>query len=142
MRETEASRFVAATLPAVERALAPADVVEYEGSFDVFDVEATEEGTLVTAGARGLRMTVRFEADEGFEADETGLYYEQEGSAGPFDEMWTRIGMARENEGTRVTMRSGVSLGLPLAPLTDRVAAWKRRSELRRALSRLAADLE
>jgi hypothetical protein len=30
---------------------------------------------------------------------------------------------------------------LPLASLTDRVAAWKRRGELERALDALAADV-
>ncbi|ESS06386.1 MAG: hypothetical protein A07HB70_01105 [uncultured archaeon A07HB70] len=33
-----------------------------------------------------------------------------------------------------------MSLGLPLAGLTDRVAAWKRRGELERALDRIADD--
>jgi hypothetical protein len=35
-----------------------------------------------------------------------------------------------------------VSLGLPLAAVTDRVAAWKRRGELDRALDNLAAAVE
>jgi hypothetical protein len=39
-------------------------------------------------------------------------------------------------------MNSTVSAGLPLPTITDRVAAWKRRGELRRALARLAADVE
>lgn len=136
MRETEASRFVAGTVPEIEAALTPEDVVEYEGSFDVFDIEKQAEATLVTAGARGLRMTLRFEARE------DGLYYEQVGDAGPFDEMWTQLSWSRVDEGTRVTARSAVSLGLPLAAVTDRVAAWKRRGELRRALRRLAAEAE
>lgn len=135
MRETEAARFVAATVPEVERALDPASVVEYEGSFGVLDVEEGDGATLVTAGGSGLRMTLRFERRE------DGLYYEQEGASGPFDEMWTRLAWTSEDEGTRVTARSGVSLGLPLAAVTDRVAAWKRRGELRRALDRVAADL-
>lgn len=136
MRETEASQFVAAKPPVVEDALSPADVVEYEGSFRVLDVETEGDETLVTAGARGLRMTLRFEPRE------EGLYYEQEGEAGPFDEMWTSIEWGPEDDGTRVRATSGVSLGLPLSSLTDRVGAWKRRGELRRALRRLAEDLE
>lgn len=135
MRETEVSRFVAATPPVVERALDPARIVEYEGSFEVLDVEEADGATLVTAGGGGLQMTLRFDSRE------DGLYYEQEGGAGPFEAMWTRLRWVPENEGSRVTARSGVSLGLPLAGVTDRVAAWKRRGELRRALDRLADDL-
>ncbi|MFB6108620.1 MAG: SRPBCC family protein, partial [Haloplanus sp.] len=64
--------------------------------------------------------------------------YTQEGAAGPFDAMETRLVVAAADEGARVTARSSVSLGLPLAPVTDRVAAWKRRGELRRLLDTLA----
>lgn len=135
MRETEVTRFVAATPSQIERALDPASVVEYEGSFRVFDVEEIDGATLVTAGGGGVRMTLRFDPRE------DGLHYEQEGDAGPFDEMWTRLWWTPEDEGSRVTARSGVSLGLPLGGLTDRVAAWKRRGELRRALDRIAEDL-
>lgn len=135
MRETEVSRFVPVAPPVIERELDPARVVALEGSFEVFDVEARDGETLVTAGSRGLRMTLRFEPSE------DGLFYEQEGDAGPFDAMWTRLTWAPEDEGSRITARSGVSLGLPLPGLTDRVAAWKRRGELRRALSRIAEDL-
>lgn len=136
MRETEVARFVPATVPEVERALVPARVVEYEGSFEVLDVDDRENGAAVTAGARGLRLRLEFEPRE------DGLFYEQAGDVGPFDAMWTRLTWEPENEGTRVTARSGVSLGLPLSTLTDRVATWKRRGELRRALRRLADDLE
>lgn len=135
MRETEVRRFVPATPAEIERALDPSSVVAYEGSFDVFDIEEREGTTQVTAGARGLRMTLRFEPREG------GVYYEQEGDAGPFDEMWTRLTWDRKDEGVVVTARSGVSLGLPFASLTDRIAAWKRRGELERLLDRLAEDL-
>mgnify|MGYP000268302984 CR=1 FL=1 len=136
MREVEVDRFVAATAPEVERALTPDRVVEYEGSFRVLDVEERDGGTVVTAGARGLTLSLRFEPTE------DGIRYEQLGEAGPFDEMWTSLSWTRENEGVRVTAHSGVSLGLPLATLTDRVAAWKRRGELKRALGNLAADVE
>ena len=127
---------MAATPREVERALAPVDVVTYEGSFDVFDVEEDESRTRVIAGGSGLRMTLEFERRE----DE--LSYEQVGEEGPFEAMWTRIQWRPENEGTRVTARSAVSLGLPLGAVTDRVAAWKRRGELKRALANLAEELE
>jgi hypothetical protein len=135
MRETEVRRFVSATPTQLERALDPGSVVAHEGSFDVFDIEDRGGTTLVTAGARGLRMTLRFEPRE------DGFYYVQEGDAGPFDEMWTSLTWDRKDEGVVVTARSGVSLGLPVPTVTDRVAAWKRRGELDRLLDRLVDDL-
>lgn len=135
MRETEVSRFVRATPAEIERHLDPARIVEYEGSFRVFDIDEREDETVVTAGGSGLQLSLRFEP----EAD--GFYYEQEGEAGPFDAMWTRLRWEHENEGSRVTARSAVSLGLPVSAVSDRVAAWKRRGELRRALDRLENDL-
>jgi hypothetical protein len=136
MREVTVERFVAATPVEVERALSPAALVEYEGSLSVLDVESDAGGTVVTAGASGVGVRLRFEEHAG------GLRYEQVGDAGPFDAMWTDVTWAPENEGSRVTVTSGVSLALPLAALSDRVAAWKRRGELKRALRNLAADLE
>jgi len=135
MRETEVERFVQASVPEIERALAPDRIVEYEGSFEVREVDSADGATLVTAGAAGLQLVLRFEARE------DGWRYEQEGAAGPFDAMWTRLSWTRENEGTRVTARSAVSLGVPVSAVTDRVAAWKRRGELRRLLDRLADDV-
>lgn len=135
MRETEVSGFVRATPTEVDRAMTPERVIEYEGSFDVLEVDDRDEETIVTAGGSGLRLTLRFEPSD------DGLYFEQEGNAGPFDRMWTQLEWEPEDDGTLVTARSGVSLGLPIATLTDRIATWKRRGELRRALDRLAADL-
>ena len=135
MREVEVTRFVGAPPPVVERALAPAPVIEYEGSFEVYEVEDRDDGWTVTAGGRGLTMQLDFEEREG------GLFYRQRGDGGPFDEMETWISVAPEDEGSRVTMRSSVSLGLPVASVTDRVAAWKRRGELKRALKALADDI-
>ena len=76
-----------------------------------------------------------------FAARDNGLTYEQRGD-GPLAHLETTIEYGPENEGTRVQRSSTVSAGLPVPVLTDRVAAWKRRGELRRALSRLAADVE
>ena len=135
MREVEASRFVRATPAAVGRALTPAALVEYEGSFTVYEVTDTAEGWLVIAGSRGVELALTFEACE------DGLVYEQRGD-GPLDALETTVTYEPENEGTRVSMHSAVSAGLPLTALTDRVAAWKRRGELQRALKRLAADVE
>ena len=135
MREVEVSRFVPATPSEVDRALTPEALVTYEGSFAVRDVTERDGATVVTAGGNGLELSLRFESRE------DGLYYEQEGSAGPFETMETRVTVAPENEGSRVTMRSRVGVGLPVAAVTDRLAAWKRRGELRRALDSLAVEL-
>lgn len=135
MREVCASRFVRATPATVGRALTPAALIEYEGSFTVYEVTDTEEGWLVIAGSRGVELALSFEARE------DGLVYEQRGD-GPLDTLRTALTYHPENEGTEVRMRSTVRSGLPLSSVTDRVAAWKRRDELRRALRRLAADVE
>ncbi len=136
MREVRVSRFVRATPRELRRHLSPAAVVEAEDSFTVREVHDVDGATLVTAGGGGLQLSLRFEPRD------DGLYYTQEGQEGPFDAMETWLTLARENEGTRLTARSRVSLGLPLAAVTDRVAAWKRRGELDRALDNLAATVE
>lgn len=136
MRTVEVTRFVRGTLPEVRRQVDPGTIIEYEGTFTVVDVTETGAGWEVT-GRGGRLMEVRFE----FEPREDGYVYRQAGDAGPFDEMETSLEMARQDEGVSVTMRSTVSLGVPL-PLADRVAAWKRRGELKRALTQLATDVE
>ena len=81
----------------------------------------------------GLAFTLRFEPlDRGF-------YYTQAGEAGPFESMETWLTFESENEGSRVSIQSAVSIGVPL-PFSDRLAAWKRSGELDRMLDRLAAE--
>jgi hypothetical protein len=135
MCEVSASRFVKATPAAVGRVLTPASLIEYEGSFTVYEVTDTEEGWLVIAGSRGVELALAFEARE------NGLVYEQRGE-GPLNMLETTVSYEPKDDGTRVEMRSTVSAGLPLSALTDRIAGWKRRGELRRALKRLADDVE
>lgn len=135
MRTVEVSRFIRAGLPAVERLLTPETLLEYEGTFRVKDLTETDAGVVVTAATTGM------ETEFLFSNREDGIEYRQRGTAGPFRAMETRVRAKPENEGVRVTMESSVSLNLPL-PLADRVAAWKRRGELRRALDRLADDVE
>lgn len=135
MREVSVSRFVRATTRQVERVLSPAALVEYEGSFEPLETVELEEGTRVVAGASGLEMGLLFEEVE------NGYRYEQEGDAGPFEHMETTISYAPENEGTRIRMDSSVTLGLFPRRLTDRVAAWKRETELERALDAIEEAL-
>jgi hypothetical protein len=135
MREVTVSRFVPRSPPTVTRALTPEAMVEYEGSFEVREVGDEDGATVVTAGGRGIEFTLRFERTD------HGLRYEQWGEAGPFDEMETTVTVDPAEGGSTVTAHSTVGLGLPLSTVTDRVAAWKRRGELERALDALAADL-
>lgn len=135
MREVTVEGFVAESPTPVKRRLTPERVVAYEGSFDVDRVESAGDATLVTATGPGLSMTLRFETREG------RLYYTQEGETGPFAAMETWIDVSPENEGSRVRFTSAVELAAPL-PFGDRIAAWKRRGELKRALAALREDVE
>ncbi|RBI63137.1 SRPBCC family protein [halophilic archaeon] len=136
MRTVEVSRFVNATPAEIERELLPERVVRFEGTFSVNEVEEGEDETAVLARGGGLQTVLVFEERE------AGIAYRQRGDEGPFESMETTLTLDRENEGTRVIARSSVSLGLPVASVSDRVAAWKRRGELRRLLDALAADVE
>ena len=133
MRTVTASRDVPASIVAVDRALSPAAIIEAEGTFTVVDVAEREDGATVTGRASGITATFTFEPLE------DGYRYEQEGEAGPFDHMETVLTRERATtgSGSRLTARSTVSLGLPLPALSDRVAGWKRRGELRRLLETL-----
>ncbi|MBV0902221.1 SRPBCC family protein [Haloarcula salina] len=134
MRTVEASTFVPASAVRVETFLTPETVVEAEGTFAVVDVAG--DPPVVTGRASGMTATFAFEErSDGYE-------YAQQGSAGPFEAMETTLTWAGRDDGTTVTARSSVSLGLPLASLTDRVAAWKRRGELKRLLARVEAEFE
>lgn len=134
MREVAASQFVRASPTELDRLLTPEQLIEYEGSFSVEAVSETDEGTVVTAKGPGLTLQYRFVEQS------DGWYYEQAGGAGPFETMETWLTVERENEGSRVRMRSQVALSAPL-PFADRIAGWKRRGELKRALDAIAAEL-
>lgn len=131
MAEVERSQFVRATPARLERSLSPTMLVESEGSFEVRAQTTDDDATVVTVGKGGLAFDLRFEPRG------AGYYYTQVGEAGPFESMETWVTYEPENEGSRVTMRSVVSLSLPL-PFADRIAAWKRGGELERALEALA----
>lgn len=135
MHEVEVSRFLPESPVAVRRRLTPERLVEHAGTFSVTDVKATDDATIVIAGATGMQVQLRFSPIE------NGWQWQQVGEAGPFEEMETTLTVAAENEGSRVTARSSVSLGVPL-PLTDRIAAWKRKGELKRLLDGIAESVE
>ncbi|QDX40311.1 SRPBCC family protein [Salarchaeum sp. JOR-1] len=136
MRTVSASRFVQEPLESVKRSLSPSSLIAYEGTFEVVGVEETESGARVAARMPGVSVS--------FAVSETadGWVYEQVGDAGPFEEMRTEASVTTVSGGVEVTLSSTVALGVPPAFLADRVAGWKRRRELERALDALAADLE
>lgn len=134
MREVAVSRFVPAAPTELNRLLTPERILESEGSFSVDDSSETDEGTVVTASGPGLTLQYRFVAQS------DGWYYEQAGGAGPFETMETWLTIEPKNEGSHVELRSQVSLSIPL-PFADRLAGWKRRGELTRALDAIAAEL-
>jgi hypothetical protein len=134
MHEVEVSEFVPARPPAVHRVLSPAAVVAAEGTFDVTGSREDDAGTAIVASAPGVTVLLRFEDRD------SGLAYVAEGAVGPFDHLETEVAVDSERNGSRITMRSTVSLNLPL-PFADRIAAWKRRGELQRALDALVADV-
>jgi len=135
MREGERTRFVDVTPAELERTLSPSTVLEAEGTFTVVDTADTDGETHVTARGGGMEVTFVFETRE------DGVHYRQVGDSGPFEAMETTLTYAARDHGSEVTVHSTVSLGLPLAPVTDRIAAWKRRGELERLLDGLATQV-
>ncbi|WP_440770469.1 SRPBCC family protein [Natronorubrum sp. DTA28] len=133
MREVTVSRVVNASPVVVARWLDPPTIVEAEGSFTVETIDEHGDATVVVASGPGMQLPLRFE-----ERDES-IYYTQEGEEGPFSHMETWIDLEDVPDGTRVTIRSTVSLAAPL-PFGDRLAAWKRTGELKRALDALVEE--
>ncbi len=134
MREVAVDRFVPESPPAIGRAITPTRLVEWEGSFAVDDATRLDDGaTVVAVSGPGVGFRLRFEP----RPDGYRYAVADDGTAGPFERMETWVTVDPENEGSRVRFRSVVALNAPL-PFADRIAAWKRRGELRRALDGLA----
>lgn len=131
MCEVSVSRFVPATPEEVERLLTPARLIDAEGSFAVSETTERDGQTVVTAGRAGLELTFVFESGE------RRLSYEQ--VRGPLDQLSTTLSYESDDEGTTLTLESSVATGGP--GIVDRVAAWKRKGELQRAIASLTRDL-
>jgi hypothetical protein len=138
MREVVVDRFVAESPGVIRRGLSPERIVEWERSFSVVDTESVDdETTVVTVTGPGVGFRIRFERRP------DGYRYavdDDEDVPGPFGHLETWLTVEPEDEGSRVTLRSTVSLNAPI-PFADRIAAWKRRGELRRALDGLAESV-
>lgn len=129
MREVTVSRFVDANPHEVAAVLTPETVVTCEGSFEVREVRDEGDGeTLVAAGKSGVGLLLRFEAYE------DGVAYEQ--VEGPLEALTTTIRYRAKDHGTQLTATSSVAASGP--SVLDRLAAWKRKGELKRALAGLA----
>ncbi|UWG46475.1 START superfamily protein [Halanaeroarchaeum sp. HSR-CO] len=128
MRTVSATRRVGDPPASVLDTLDPMTIIDAEGTFSALDIEETGDETRVFARGGGMEVVFTFnKTDDGYE-------YEQLGDAGPFETMETTLVVTPADEGSLLTMDSTVSLGLPFASVTDRIAAWKRRGELKRAL--------
>lgn len=130
MREVEVSRFVQTYPDIVENTLSPETILEAEGSFDVQAIDG--DGDRITVGGYGLELVFEFTTRaERIEYDQV---------EGPLETLRTTLEYEPENEGTRLTARSEVAVGGP--GVLDRLAAWKRRGELRRALRGISRECE
>ncbi len=135
MRTVEVTRQIGAPPAEVRHHVDPARLIELEGTFTVVDVTDGEDVTTITA--RGGGMEVEFL----FEETEDGYRWEQAGEAGPFEAMESEFAISAKDEGSLVRMESSVSLGLPVDAISDRIAGWKRRGELKRALKHLDREV-
>lgn len=135
MREVTVSRRIDATPVEISSRFDPPAIVEAEGSFTVETVDERDETTIVVASGPGMQLPLRFEYRD------DALYYTQEGEQGPFDQMETWLEFDSLNGETDVTFRSSVSLAAPL-PFGDRIAAWKRKGELNRALEAIESAFD
>lgn len=135
MQEVDVSRTIDAPREAVMAALSPRDIVEYAATYEVRDVERTEEGWTVTADAPDLEVVLEFtETDRGF-------VYRQRDGQGPFAKMYASVSVA-EDQPVVVTARSCFTFGTRLSRIMDWIASRERRMELNRLLAGVAAAVE
>lgn len=130
MQEVTVSRELEAPRETVLEALSPRDIVEYAGTYEVWDVEETDDGWAVSCGTEELDVVLDFERVDG------GYIYRQREGRGPFGEMYTGLAID-EDDPVVVIARSCYTFDGRLARLLDWLAAHERRTELRRLLTGL-----
>ena len=135
MRTVEATVLLEIPRAEVERALSPASIVEYAGTYEVTEVTDSGETTVVTATGENVATTLEFRKQK------NGYSYTQIDGEGPFEEMHTRI-TVRENGDTRVSVRSEFTFGGRFSFLKDWFGKDLRKTELQRLLTNLALDLD
>lgn len=134
MQEVTVSREVDAPREEILEALSPRDIVDYAGTYEVRDVDETDEGWAVSCGTSDLDVVLDFERVDG------GYIYRQRDGQGPFGEMYTGLAVG-EDEPVVVTARSCYTFSGRLARFLDWLAARERRTELRRLLTGLAEEV-
>lgn len=135
MQEVAVSREVDAAPADLVEALTPRKVVEWAGTYEVWDVEETESGWTVHCGTPDLDVLLDFTPAEG------GYVYRQRADRGPFGAMYASVSVA-ESSPAVVTGRSCFTFDSPLSRLLDWLAARERRTELRRVLDGLALAVD
>lgn len=135
MQEVVVTRTIEAPREDVERVVSPAALVEYAGTYDVEGVEATDDGTVVTAATADLETALVFTETP------TGYVYRQRGDHGPFAAMYASVAITG-SEPTEVIARSCYTFGLPLSRVTDWFARRERRIELRRLVAGIAGAVD
>lgn len=132
MHEIEVSETYPTDADTIEDEISPVKIIEYESTYEIQDVRQTEEGWSIAATAEDLEITLKFTKLE------NGYAYCQEGDSGPFEKMRTAITYEEvSEEETAVVITSRFTFGLPFSVITDRIAGWSRKMELRRVLVRL-----
>jgi hypothetical protein len=136
MKEVETTVELDAPRKLVDELLTPANIIEYEGTYDVDDVGETNDGrTEVYASADNLETAFAFEALE------NGCAYEQTGS-GPFEEQYTSFTIYGDDGEVTVVARSEFTFGGYFSMILDWFGAGSRQSELQRGLLGLAKAID
>ena len=163
MQTVEVTARLEAPRTAVEAALSPRSIVEYERTYEVREIrdagersgsgedERKEWIVIADAESDDSDLVTKFRIEE----RPDGYEYEQT-DRGPFEHLRTTVTLEengdggsddvdRESDGgareTVVTMRSRFTFGGWLAPVIDRLARRSRRDELDRAVVALAQDV-
>lgn len=149
MQTVEVTDRLDAPPSAVEDALSPRAIIEYESTYEVQSVEKHVDDWLVFVNAPKIDTVFRFtELSAGYE-------YKQD-DEGPFEQFRTTVTMSEANDTsndddveeeanrgiTCITFRSEFTFGGLAAPLLNRLAARSRRDELERAIIYLSEDLD
>lgn len=157
MRQVDASMTLDVDREEVCETLSPESIIEYEGTYEVEDVEEADDGWLISASTVVDEQDIEIEL--AFQKLPNGYAYELV-DEGPFEELYTAItvhdGTESEEEvaldedqigdvpddRVRIIMRSEYTFGGLLSPVLDWFAVDTRRQELERALLALADDLD
>lgn len=136
MKEVETTVELDAPRELVEELLTPADIIEYEGTYEVDGVgEASDGRPEVHASADNIDTAFAFEELP------NGIAYEQTGGE-PFEEQYTSLTVYGEDGEVTVVARSEFTFGGRFSLVLDWFGAGTRQSELQRTLLGLARAID